>query len=248
MILTEERTCFPRTKRRWWLLAIGYRVARVGRFALGDRRFLRFLLNLHWICWRLAYELAYTMFGRTFPNETYGVSTLLLEQYLPDGGTVIDIGCGAGRLAHLVPTGTRVLGLDRDNARLAEAHEIFHGDPSVQFRYHDLTTGLPEGVSGDVALLVGVLEHVDNGDALLRSLHAVATTLVVEVPDTEADPLNWARRHLDCPWYTDADHVREYTRELLDAQLRRTGWMPLEWVQRGAMVLAVCRQPPATSH
>jgi len=237
----EQELSFSRLKPRWWALSIAYRVVGLMRLAIGHERVLRLMLNLHWITWRMAYELTYTFFGGGFVNDTYGVSASVLARYVPSGGTVIDIGCGAGRLAHLIQPGTRFLGLDRDVDRIAQAQQAFAANPLVAFRCHDLTSKWPADAVGDVVLLVGVLERVDDPDALLQRLHQVASTLIVEVPDLDASPLNWARRRMNCPWYSDADHVREYTVELLESQLTRNGWVPVEWVQRGAMVLAVCR-------
>ena len=241
MTVTEQELSFPRTKPRWMALSIAYRIVTLMRLTIGHERALRLMLNLHWITWRLAYELTNTFFGGGFVNETYGVSAAGLARYVPAGGRVIDIGCGAGRLAHLMPPGVHFLGFDRDADRIAQAQREFAGNPLVAFRCHDLTATWPEDAVGDVALLVGVLEHVDDADALLRKLHQVAPTLIVEVPDLDASPLNWARRRLRCRWYSDNDHVREYTRDVLEAQLVRNDWTPVEWVQRGAMVLAICR-------
>jgi hypothetical protein len=141
----------------------------------------------------------------------------------------------------MIPDGATLLGIDYDSGRIEVASRTFAANPRVQFRHYDLTNPWPKDAVGDVATLIGVLEHVDDADGLLQRLHAVAPVLIVEVPDTDSTPLNWTRRELGARWYTDNDHVREYTRPLLQAQLCRTGWAPVEWVHRGTLVLAVCR-------
>jgi len=62
------------------------------------------------------------------------------------------------------------------------------------------------------------------------------------VPDFESDPLNIVRLAEGCAFYSDADHVREYTEEILNAQLTRNGWVVLENRKSGGAVLAVAEQ------
>ena len=94
----------------------------------------------------------------------------------------------------------------------------------------------------DVVLLVHVLEHIDDGDALLRTMRDRAARIVVEVPNFEADPLNAVRFAARLPFYCDADHVREYTPAILRAQLERNGLRIVEEEIRGAsIVIAAAR-------
>ncbi len=55
----------------------------------------------------------------------------------------------------------------------------------------------------DVVLLVHVLEHIDDAPALLKSLPPLARSLIVEVPDFEANPLNVLRHHFGLPYFGD---------------------------------------------
>lgn len=238
---TETDISFPRRKPRWAALALTYRFVWFARRIVGDRALLRFFLNANWICWRISYELSAETFGGAFRNTTYCVSDDLLAEWIPPGSAVVDIGCGTGRLCQM--TGRyagRVVGIDYDKALIAEAVRQ-NTSSHIDFRVGDVTTALP-GEQFDVALLVAVLEHIDDVDSLLRSIRAIAPTLIVEVPDFDADPLNLVRRDLSCVWYTDADHVREYTQPVLEEHLARNGWTPLIWKRRGGMMLAVCRR------
>ncbi|MBV9774219.1 MAG: class I SAM-dependent methyltransferase [Gemmatimonadetes bacterium] len=238
---TEADISFPRRKPRWIALSLTYRLVQVARWIVGDRALLRFFLNANWICWRFSYELSWQTFGGAFRNTTYCVSDDLLARWIPAGGAVVDIGCGTGRLCHMAGRHAgRVVGIDYDRTLIAQAVRQ-NTSSHIEFRVGDVTTALP-GEQFDVALLVAVLEHIEDVDSLLRSIRTVAPTLIVEVPDFDADPLNLVRRDLACVWYTDADHVREYTQPVLEEHLARNGWTPVEWERRGGMMLAVCER------
>ena len=53
------------------------------------------------------------------------------------------------------------------------------------------------------------------------------------------------RRMLGCRWYSDEDHVREYTAGLLTGQLERAGWTVLSVEHRRGMLVAVATRPGA---
>src|SRR5947209_4284706 len=98
--LTEESSSFTRAKPRWLSLSIAYRLVRVARLCLGDRRVLRSMLNLSWITRRLSHELNCAVYPGEYSNETQAVTRSLLAKYVPQDGTVVDVGCGHGRLGH----------------------------------------------------------------------------------------------------------------------------------------------------
>lgn len=242
----ERDISFPREKPRWLALSIGYRLMRLTRAVFGDRRALRWFLNAQWLFWRFSYETTVEYYGGAFSDTTYSVRGDLIRELLPRGGAVIDIGCGGGRLSRMAaPYASRVLGIDYDprNIAAATADNTF---PHVEFRLGDVTAVLP-GEVFDLALLVAVLEHIEDVDQLLAQIHRVARRLVVEVPDFDADPLNLVRRDLGCVWYTDADHVREYTRPVLHQHLERNGWRPIRWESRGGMMLVVAEADARTT-
>lgn len=238
---TETDISFPRRKPRWVALALTYRLVRLARRIVGDRALLRFFLNANWICWRMSYELSAETFRGAFRNTTYCTSDDLLAEWIPPGGSVVDIGCGTGRLCQMAGRyAGRVVGIDYDPTLIEEANRR-NTSSHVEFRVGDVTTALP-GEQFDLALLVAVLEHIEDVDSLLQSIRTIAPRVIVEVPDFDADPLNLVRRDLSCPWYTDADHVREYTQPVFEEHLVRNGWRPLTWKKRGGMMLAVCER------
>jgi len=235
---TEGDISFPRSKRRWIALSISYRLMHLARRIFGDQAVLRFMLNTNWISWRLSYEISMEHYGPAFRNTTYGVSDELFAKWIPRGGSVLDVGCGAGRLCHMAGAyASRVVGIDYDPVVIAQARAR-NTQPHVEFQVGDVRTALP-GERFDLALLVAILEHIQDVDQLLGDVRRLAPRVIVEVPDFEADCLNLVRRDVGCRWYTDADHVREYIKPVLNDHLVRNGWIPREWQRRGGMILVV---------
>ena len=243
---SERDISFPRQKPKWLALSVGYRLMRLIRWAVGDRRAIRFFLNANWILWRFSFETIVEHYGGDFCNVAFCLSDELIGTLIPRGGSVLDIGCGGGRLSRLASKyAGHVVGIDYDPRNIAMA-KAENTQPHVEFRLGDVTTMLP-GEQFDLALLVAVLEHIEDVDGLLTQIHRVTKRLVVEVPDFDSDVLNLVRRDLGCTWYTDADHVREYTRPVLQQHLERNGWMPVQWESRGGnmLVVAEARAPEA---
>jgi SAM-dependent methyltransferase len=244
---SERDISFPRPKPRWLPLSISYRVMRLARRLFGDRRVLRVMLNAHWILWRMSFETTVQYYGDAFPDATFCLSDDLLRTLIPPGGSVIDIGCGGGRLSQMAATcAGRVLGIDYDPVNIAVA-KASNTHAHVEFRLGDVTSVLP-GERFDLAVVVAILEHIEDVDGLLRQIHRVAPRLVVEVPDFDQDVFNLVRRDLGCVWYTDADHVREYTRQVLAQHLERNGWKPSRWEFRGGMQLVVAESTLTTAN
>jgi SAM-dependent methyltransferase len=235
---TEVDLGLPRKKPRSVVISLGYRLFRLSRRLLGDQRMLGLFLDSAWLLRKFAYEASYERYGAAFLNNTHGLSSTLLERWIPPGSSVVDIGCGYGRLCRLVaPYAGRVVGIDRDARRIELARGV-RSAGNIEYRVSDVTRELG-GEKFDVALLVHVLEHVDDVDDFLRTIARLASALIIEVPDFESDCLNLVRRDIGRPWYTDADHVREYTREVLSDQLTRNGWVSQAWNHRGGMLAAL---------
>jgi SAM-dependent methyltransferase len=235
---SEEELSMPRAKRTPWLIPISYRIKRAAQFMLGDKRVLRICLNSSWLLRRFAYELCGEMFGPSFHNASLALSEEVLRRWIPANGTVIDIGCGTGRWCKAAaPYARSVVGIDYDEAYMEVARAKYQ-EPNIEYIVGDVTKDL-SGRTFDVGLLIHVIEHIDDVDTLLRALHRVAATLIIEVPDFESDSLNSVRHALGCPYYSDADHVREYTLASLRQQLERNGWDIRYHEQRGGAILAV---------
>lgn len=99
-----------------------------------------------------------------------------LEQYLPDVGDILDLGCGFGLFALYMASrkpNARVIGLDINAKRLqiAETAAQQLGIRNVTFVYQDLRDWRPaQNISGAYALDVFHHIAVEHGDRLLHDL------------------------------------------------------------------------------
>ena len=235
---TEADLALPRAKPRSVFIALAYRFMRLGKLALGRTRLLRLCLNAGWLSRQFAYELSGEVFGPPFHCSAMALSEDVLRRWIPHGGSVIDVGCGTGRWCRVAARHAgRVVGIDHNADSIAAARRLSESG-NVEYMIGDITEELA-GRRFDLALLVHVLEHVDEVDPLLAAIRRIASMVIVEVPDFEADPLNSVRRKLGCRYYSYGDHVREYTLEMLRDQLERNGWEIRHHVHRGGAILAV---------
>lgn len=132
------------------------------------------------------------------PGEIYGLKlgyrsshTMAMER-VPDGSTVLDLGCGRGLLAaELAGRGCAVYGVDDlDPTAVSEV---------VGFVRHDLDRGPPEEdlTRYDVVLLLDILEHLHSPEAFLTALRrlpgATSPKIILSVPNVAFLPV---RLHL----------------------------------------------------
>jgi ubiquinone/menaquinone biosynthesis C-methylase UbiE len=101
---------------------------------------------------------------------------------LPQGGRILDIGCGTGSLAlHLARRGFDVCGVDGSHSMIASARAKARGT-AVQFAVGDALEGLPyDEASFDLVLCVNVLHgHTpESRRAFLREARRVSRGLVL---------------------------------------------------------------------
>jgi len=232
-LLTMERA-----KKRSWPIVLSYKIKGLSQQVIGRRRVLRFCLNASWLLRRFAFELSCDIFGNSFHDSGLALSERVIKQTIPAGGSVLDIGCGTGRWSRVAARHARyVVGIDQDKVGIQTARSI-STEPNLEYVDGDVTKDLA-GRSFDVGLLIHTLEHIEDAGSFLSSLHSIVKTLVVEVPDFEADPLNVVRLELNCPYYSDGDHVAEYSLSSLKTQLESSGWLVKHHEQHGGAVLAI---------
>ncbi len=240
---TETALSMPRAKPRSAFTSLTYRLGRAGDAILGRGRMLRFFLNGSWLLWRLAFERSGEIYNDAFHNQSKALSEEYLRQWITPDATVIDIGCGLGRWCEIAAKyATTVVGIDYSEELIAIARSRASNiEYNIEYIVGDVTRDL-DGREFDLALMTHVIEHIDDPDTILKELQSVAKRLIVEVPDFESDPLNIVRLAESRPFYSDADHVREYTQAILNAQVERNGWTVLENRKMGGAVLAVAER------
>lgn len=96
-----------------------------------------------------------------------------------DLGRVLELGCGDGSFACALANEERLkvdryLGLDRSSTAIARARKQA-SDTKLNFDLTDLTfLQMPVG-SADTVFMLGVLEHLENPEAILRTIHGLCS-------------------------------------------------------------------------
>lgn len=138
----------------------------------------------------------------------------LLADYLPLGGSVLDVGCGVGAYAApLRARGFEWTGAEVDPRQLAELarrglpHHAIARDSWLRRQKLPFAEA-----SFDAAIAIEVLEHIQRFDDFLGELRRVARKRVcISVPNLEVLPY-WADR-LAAPWHLlEADHKNFFSR------------------------------------
>jgi len=245
--LTEDDLSFARRKPSSIAVAVVYRLQPAVERVVGRRRRLTWLLGMEKLFWRLAYEAAGASYGDSFQNHALAARAETLARWLPGDARVLDFGCGHGRAARVIaPIVREVVGVDME-ARKIKLARAQNTSANVRFEVGDARQKLAEHF--DVVMLLHVIEHVEDPVRLLAEIRSVAPRIVVEVPLFDRDPLNAVRLDVGADFSSDADHLREYTDELLARQLEEAGWAISDW-SRGAIsvaVLAECRAGAVTA-
>jgi 2-polyprenyl-3-methyl-5-hydroxy-6-metoxy-1,4-benzoquinol methylase len=147
----------------------------------------------------------------------------------------VDAGCqelnvqsGAWLHEHLAGVTAELVGLDLDEAGVADAREQGYDAHAVDCRDIDAVRAL--GLApADVVVAGEVIEHLDDPGRFLDGLHSLVApggVLVVTTPN--AAGLVNAVALLGNVEVNHPDHVALYSCRTLDTMLRRHGWEPIE--------------------
>lgn len=167
---------------------------------------------------RDVYRLMDELAGRHwwFRGREAVITALLGKVHLPPRPRVLDAGCGTGRNLQLYSRFGATEGFDPSPDAVAYCHR--RGLENVCQGTMD---EIPfEAASFDLLTATDVLEHVTDDERGMRELARVAApgaSLIITVP-----AYDWL--------WSDEDvrlgHMRRYTRPVLRALARRTGWEP----------------------
>ncbi|MFA6447657.1 MAG: methyltransferase domain-containing protein [Patescibacteria group bacterium] len=84
----------------------------------------------------------------------------LLERELKPGSTVVDVGCGNGRLLNVLSPGINYIGLEPSSSLLAEARKRFSNRPGVVFKPGSLPKLDLPNESADAVVCIAVMHHI----------------------------------------------------------------------------------------
>ncbi len=145
---------------------------------------------------------------------------------IPDGGRVLDIGCGIGAVARTIATRhpeAHVTAVDCD-PRVLEKARALDNPSNLVFVEGDATRDL-EPEHWDVVVLSNVLEHMDGRVAFLRALVDRNTPgrILIRVPMFERHWHNPLRKELGIGFFSDPSHRIEHTMAQFDSEMAEAG-------------------------
>jgi SAM-dependent methyltransferase len=113
------------------------------------------------------------------------ITEIFLEG-LPEGSSIIDIGCGNGNVAYqLAKIGYKVTGIDLDESSISYAREKFK-HPNLKFEVQDALLINSGKIQYDGIVCSEVLEHLDHPEILLKAIKKLlrpAGIFVATVPN-----------------------------------------------------------------
>jgi SAM-dependent methyltransferase len=138
------------------------------------------------------------------------------------GSEVLELGAGHGTFTErLVQEAARVVAVDLSDRCVAALRERFGDDPRVEVRQGDLKSAAGSGPY-DSAVLINVLEHIEDDDAALGQLFDMIQPggrLILWVPAFAALYSEFDRK---------IGHYRRYRTAGLRSQLEQAGFQPIE--------------------
>ena len=166
----------------------------------------------------------------------------MLEQHQIAPRTVAEIGCGAGQilveLKQQLAAGCEFHGyeISADAFRLCAPR----AQPRLQFHLCDM---LDQQQTFDVALVMDVVEHVEDYFSFLRRLKPSAEYKIIHIPIALSAqsvlrnrPLNSARRSVG--------HIHCFSRDMFHATLEDTGHEVVDWCYTSMVIDGHCKNWP----
>jgi predicted RNA methylase len=199
------------------------------------------LLDAAWISRQLAWESVWSVlpaaeaFQRTRPYVGE-----FLEEAVPLGASVIDLGGGTGVVSRLVAKrASRVLYVDSSPTNAGIARQECKGVENVAFEIGEALSVLGAHGPFDVALMLHILGFEEDPIGWLKTARAHVARAIIEVPDLDAEPLNRVRLKEARPCYHDQLYVVEFSRDTLQTCLEASGWRVAKIDARDGALLAL---------
>lgn len=174
------------------------------------------------------------VYGTVRDRAYYDELDRLIEAYVgaADGAEVLDLACGTGRLARLLPGARRVLGIDIATTALAQARSRHAGDARFAFAAMDASALALPDASFDHVLFVDAIEHVRHPARTIaeaaRVLRPGGTAMITAA---NRDGLNqrMSRKLGTGEFVTNYQHLHEFNRDETRAMLDAAGLVAERW-------------------
>ncbi len=187
---------------------------------------LKCYLRFHrWFHPRMIAKFCEPLFDGLHPSNVFHYRSEFFIERVCSSDIVIDIACGTGRMMNeLSPYIRKGYGIeiDRKNLDLCRSK---HDNANIEYIEGDIFKldyeEFKKNTGYNKAVLSHILEHIEDAPAFLRKLDA--ETLLICVPSQQ----NWFSQlliHLGLPYFTCNTHFREYTREMLEDELKATSY------------------------
>jgi len=210
-----------RQKKRLLFKSILYRLIKL---PLPAKTKLKMLLNMEWMCERLAWETSWQVFGADdHPLKTLN-RKFLLDCMKPEY-SIIDLGCKHGYDSYLLAGVCRkVIGIDYEIPSIESAKKNYRRDNLTYLAVEGIAYLSENSEQFDVLVLSHVLEHLDDPGDFLRQFKRFFKFVYIEVPDFDRSILNHFRQRLDMELiYSDDDHISEFDRFDLGKLIEASG-------------------------
>jgi len=170
-------------------------------------------------------------------NRAQSITYSFLKKHLPKPGTMLEIGCGNGRLLHHAKhDGWTVRGLELSPFLAESVKKRLDIDVEVA---NFLEYKVKESDRYDLVLLRHVLEHLPDSKGALRSIHSMLANgghALLEFPNIDGMDIRykrWLRRtglhRKKYPETYRPGHCNEFCRESFEYLLKETGFDLVVW-------------------
>jgi ubiquinone/menaquinone biosynthesis C-methylase UbiE len=162
---------------------------------------------------------------------------------IPDGSSVLDLGCGRGTVANAIASHSKssVLGIDLDKGYIEFAQEKYQ-NPNLHFIHGDVFKDIPDIPSVDVVVLSSVLEHLNKRTEFLRELtrRFHPKKYLIRVPTLERTHYVALKRELGLSPFLDQTHVLEYSPAIFANEMEKAGLKIISQEIRWGDIWAEC--------
>jgi len=176
-------------------------------------------------------------YGSSEGHADEEIAWLMERNLLPNGSTVLDVGCYDGRFLAKMPNDVKKIGVDIDEQAINSGRQMFQ-DQDIDFVLGDFENFQIRS-SPNLITMFHVLEHLSHPTAVMNTLRRVSnseTNLVLEVPIIENGATD------DINGFFSVQHMTHFSRNSLKNCLALSGWRVIEWCEQsdynGCRILA----------